>query len=806
MATYTYTKTVDSDKLSSEIVASSVITKKLASITTSGTTVYIDFNGTLTTAEETELDTIVSNHVAETVVPKTASAINVPGVIIPLYVYPSDIYNNTTFNTLIDLKKKYHLIPVYVIINPSSGPGDSRDGNYTVAIERLHGAGIKVVGYVDTNYATETSADVKEDIEQWRLLYPDIDGFMLDRMTTADNSTYISYYEDLHNYIHVLGLTSIVNPGAVPNYKYFDRTVGDIFIIHNSGSYPTEATLKGDSANGLASYSYENRAAIVYNQASMDYTNYALLKKYLGYLYITDDNIPNAFDSLSTHVEELLRMGVPGPEQQMESGPVVVTEYSDDTDLSDGSDTALVTESAIKTYISKQPRLEDKTGILIPLYVYPSSIYTNTTYNTLIDLKKNYHDVPMYVVLNPASGPGTVTDGNYTVAIKRLQGAGCIVLGYIATNYGATALSTVTGHVDTWLSLYPGIDGIFVDEVVSSPTSGQITYYTSLNEHIHGKALYPNVLNTGTAVNASVYDLGDIINVYEGTSYPSEATLKGDFAGGAADFDYSRRGALAYNQSSFNEEYLRIMTKYSGLVYITDVNGWTGLSGYTEEMLRYLSDKGKAEQDNSRGWTQFEGSFTRSSDSQFTVTDNAVSQEIFKEGRPIRFKDLTGTTWYYAIVTAYSSGTVTIGGAPFGSTVSAIIEYGGTEKVYQYTWFISSTFADAWDNALLANDENRYEKWSLGDAACVMVSHRVKTADTGATQPSANLRIAGNTVCSANSFNGRKVATSWVDTVVDIGTSNYLISYGDDIEVFSDGSGTNNDASDLTIKGIFVLV
>jgi hypothetical protein len=40
------------------------------------------------------------------------------------------------------------------------------------------------------------------------------------------------------------------------------------------------------------------------------------------------------------------------------------------------------------------------------------------------------------VVVNPASGPGKAADANYTKAIDRLRGAGCVVLGYVTTNYG----------------------------------------------------------------------------------------------------------------------------------------------------------------------------------------------------------------------------------------------------------------------------------------------------------------------------------------------------------------------------------
>jgi len=57
-------------------------------------------------------------------------------------------------------------------------------------------------------------------------------------------------------------------------------------------------------------------------------------------------------------------------------------------------------------------RAQERTGVLVPLYVYPEDIHTNAVYNRMIDLKRRYETVPMWVIFNPASGPGTQVDGN----------------------------------------------------------------------------------------------------------------------------------------------------------------------------------------------------------------------------------------------------------------------------------------------------------------------------------------------------------------------------------------------------------
>ena len=76
-----------------------------------------------------------------------------------------------------------------------------------------------------------------------------------------------------------------------------------------------------------------------------------------------------------------------------------------------------------------------KTGLLIPLYIYPANVHTNNDFNRVIELKRQYSEVPFWVIVNPASGPGTAIDPNYTKAIDRLIGAGCVVLGYVSTIY-----------------------------------------------------------------------------------------------------------------------------------------------------------------------------------------------------------------------------------------------------------------------------------------------------------------------------------------------------------------------------------
>ena len=53
----------------------------------------------------------------------------------------------------------------------------------------------------------------------------------------------------------------------------------------------------------------------------------------------------------------------------------------------------------------------ERTGILVPMYVYPRP--EQPDYIRLMALKRKYESVPICAIANPASGPGETVDGNY---------------------------------------------------------------------------------------------------------------------------------------------------------------------------------------------------------------------------------------------------------------------------------------------------------------------------------------------------------------------------------------------------------
>jgi hypothetical protein len=231
------------------------------------------------------------------------------GLLIPFYRYPRTGGTwDSVFESLVDILQKYHEVPVFVIINPSNGPGSIEDVFWRRAIKKLHGAGAVVLGYVYTNYTNRNINEVKTDIDAWRNLYPEVDGLFLDEMTSDDNQGYRDYYIEITRYAHKKGFYPVVaNPGTEVPGNYFVQDTADIIIIWENYIYPDETTLKGgDWEDSYREIPVWRRAVLVHSQPFLSYSNIEIIRKYVGLLYVTDDEEPNPWDTLPSYLENLL--------------------------------------------------------------------------------------------------------------------------------------------------------------------------------------------------------------------------------------------------------------------------------------------------------------------------------------------------------------------------------------------------------------------------------------------------------------------------------------------------------------------
>lgn len=235
------------------------------------------------------------------------------GVIVPLYIYPTDPINNSSYNNLIDLARRFSDVPTIVALNPSSGPGTVVDGNYTAAIDRLTGASIQVIGYVSSAYMDRSLALVKADALKWTQLYPRVRGIWVDEMPngygTRTVSEIIAYYHELYVYCKsTLNLDYVyVNPGSTIEKEIWDGNVGDNVAWYETSGLPTLAQMTEGSAYYTSMWEIPKhcKTVIAHSVATWNEADVKLVKQYNGWIYITNDVMPNPYDSLSNWIYEL---------------------------------------------------------------------------------------------------------------------------------------------------------------------------------------------------------------------------------------------------------------------------------------------------------------------------------------------------------------------------------------------------------------------------------------------------------------------------------------------------------------------
>jgi hypothetical protein len=222
--------------------------------------------------------------------PTTAGA-----TIVPLYTSPGD----SSWNTVIAAKTAHPKVGVVAIVNPSNGPGGSVSSAYATGIARLTAAGIKVIGYVSTDYTRNSAATVKADIDRWKSFYPgQLGGIFFDEQSNQAGD--VPYYRDLSQYAKAQGLSFTVgNPGTDTAEGFVGAL--DMMLIYESAGLPA-----GDKLAGWhASHPPSNFGIIPY-AASLDTTFVRNARKYVQYIYVQNDNLPNPWDSVPSYFGDLL--------------------------------------------------------------------------------------------------------------------------------------------------------------------------------------------------------------------------------------------------------------------------------------------------------------------------------------------------------------------------------------------------------------------------------------------------------------------------------------------------------------------
>ena len=98
-------------------------------------------------------------------------------IAIPLYLWPGYGRLPCAWETILTSPEKNPI----VVVNPDSGPGSTAFDLFKDAVHKCQAVGIKVVGYVRTEYAERSLDVVFKDLKLYKDWY-NVDGFFIDEM------------------------------------------------------------------------------------------------------------------------------------------------------------------------------------------------------------------------------------------------------------------------------------------------------------------------------------------------------------------------------------------------------------------------------------------------------------------------------------------------------------------------------------------------------------------------------------------------------------------------------------------------
>jgi hypothetical protein len=202
--------------------------------------------------------------------------------LIPLYVYP------TYLGSYWDVIEANPTNVGYIIANPDTGPGTSVNSDYTTHIANMRATGIKVLGYVDTDYAGIALSTVQAMMTTWVSHYA-IDGFFFDRCPNATGSE--SYYTILNSSAKsTADMVTVNNYGTTFDPGYMPTA--DIHVITEN----TEANLLDDvpSLVGyefISSYPPSRFCHVIFDAtaANLHADLAAVTTRHSGYVFLTAD-------------------------------------------------------------------------------------------------------------------------------------------------------------------------------------------------------------------------------------------------------------------------------------------------------------------------------------------------------------------------------------------------------------------------------------------------------------------------------------------------------------------------------------
>jgi Spherulation-specific family 4 len=246
------------------------------------------------------------------------------GIMVALYFDPQFLL----WDSLIDLKNQYPNVNVLAVINPHNGPGDFKDTTYATEVLKLQSAGITVLGYTFTNYGQRDINLIFQDINKYTLWY-NVDGIFFDEVANFGQEEYLKTLDD---YANAKGASfTMGNPGTDIPPSYIGMM--DNYIIYENKGLPDLNSIE----ERYSELDKEHFSVTSYGVMDFDSNYIMALSEFVQYIYITNDDMPNPYDTFSIH---LARLG-----QQQADQAVVAGENQADQAVVAGEKQAMSSDS-----------------------------------------------------------------------------------------------------------------------------------------------------------------------------------------------------------------------------------------------------------------------------------------------------------------------------------------------------------------------------------------------------------------------------------------------------------------------------
>jgi hypothetical protein len=177
-----------------------------------------------------------------------------------------------------------------IVMNPDNGPGSSQDPRILAFVQVAQRQGVKVLGYVDTQWAEGkvTVEQAKINIGEYYSWYH-VNGIMFDDVNDTCAASAVSYYSSLYYFTKAEPGQNLVvlNPGTATGSCYLP--ISDILVVFE-GDYDnfTNSYL---AANWTAPDTSMHSMAVVYNATSVSEMQNAIKlasQRNIGWVYATD--------------------------------------------------------------------------------------------------------------------------------------------------------------------------------------------------------------------------------------------------------------------------------------------------------------------------------------------------------------------------------------------------------------------------------------------------------------------------------------------------------------------------------------